>query len=327
MTEIDRSFPSRRTTSFRMWSAEAAPPGRNGASGGVRRRAGAALVAGALLLSVTACSEDGSDAPSARPSPKVSAPSVKPTPVWRTAPASIAALGDSISVGFDACTVLSDCPEVSWSTGTSPKVDSLARRLLDHPAGHSWNHARTGALMSDLPDQVDAAKAHRPELVTVLIGANDACRSEVRAMTPAAAFRADFTRAMTKLRRSLPRTQVYVAAVPDLLRLWSEGRKNPLGKQVWQLGICGSMLRDPDDLTERAAERREKVRDRVKAYNTALEEVCAEDSLCRFDPRVFDYRFTERQLSSWDWFHPGVRGQGELAEMAFRTITRKGSAA
>lgn len=319
MTEIDRSFPSRRTARFRMRSAGVPTRWR---AGGVRRRAGAVLAAGALLLSATACSADGSGAPAARPSPKASAPSARPAPVWRTAPASIAALGDSITVGFDACTVLSDCPEVSWATGTSPQVDSLARRLLDHPAGHSWNLARTGALMSDLPGQVGAAAAHRPELVTVLIGANDACRSEVRAMTPAAAFRADFTRAMKKLRKTLPRTQVYVAAVPDLLRLWSEGRKNPLGKQVWQLGICGSMLRDPDDLTERAAERREQVRDRVKAYNEALAEVCAEDSLCRFDPAVFDYRFTERQLSTWDWFHPGVRGQGELAEMAFRAITR-----
>ncbi|MFG2222051.1 SGNH/GDSL hydrolase family protein [Streptomyces sp. NPDC048644] len=274
----------------------------------------------ALLFSLAGCSADGNSA-AARPSPEVTAPSVKPAPVWRADPGSIAALGDSITVGFDACTVLSDCPEVSWSTGTSPKVDSLARRLLEHPARHSWNYARTGALMSDLPDQVDAAKARRPELVTVLIGANDACRSDVRAMTPAAAYRADFARAMKKLRRALPRTQVYVAAVPDLLRLWSEGRKNPLGKQVWQLGICGSMLHDPDNLTERAVSRRERVRDRVVAYNKALEDVCADDALCRFDRSVFDYRFTERQLSSWDWFHPGTRGQEELASLAFRTIT------
>ncbi|MFI7103006.1 SGNH/GDSL hydrolase family protein [Streptomyces sp. NPDC050161] len=292
---------------------------RRPARSAIRSATPVATVA-ALLFSLAGCSADGNSA-AAGPSPGVTAPSVKPAPVWRTDPGSIAALGDSITVGFDACTVLSDCPEVSWSTGTSPKVDSLARRLLEHPARHSWNYARTGALMSDLPDQVDAAKARRPELVTVLIGANDACRSDVRAMTPAAAYRADFARAMKKLRRALPRTQVYVAAVPDLLRLWSEGRKNPLGKQVWQLGICGSMLHDPDNLTERAVSRREKVRDRVVAYNKALEDVCADDALCRFDRSVFDYRFTEQQLSSWDWFHPGTRGQEELASLAFRTIT------
>ncbi|MFF2813536.1 SGNH/GDSL hydrolase family protein [Streptomyces sp. NPDC058000] len=283
------------------------------------RAALASATASALLATLTACG-DGS-APHGRAAVK---PTAKPAPAWRTDPTSLAALGDSITVGFDACTVLSDCPEVSWSTGTNPKVNSLARRLLKKdPAAHSWNYARTGALMSDLPQQITTAAARRPQLVTVLIGANDACRSDVRTMTSAAAFRAGFARSMKTLRRALPRTQVYVAAVPDLLRLWSEGRKNPLGKQVWKLGICGSMLRDPDDLTKPAQDRRTLVRDRVMAYNEALAEVCAQDALCRFDRSVFDYRFTGQQLSTWDWFHPGLHGQQQLADLAFRTITRK----
>ncbi|GGU57250.1 lipoprotein [Streptomyces albospinus] len=287
-------------------------------------RAGlATATASALLAALAGCSGGGS---AAHGGPKTKRPAAKPAPAWRTAPHSIAALGDSITVGFDACTVLSDCPEVSWATGTDPRVGSLARRLVKaNPAAHSWNYARTGALMSDLPEQITEAAARRPELVTVLIGANDACRSDVRAMTPQAAFRADFERSMKTLRRTLPHTQVYVAAVPDLLRLWSEGRKNPLGKQVWKLGICGSMLRDPDDLTKPAQDRRVRVRERVMAYNEALAEVCAKDALCRFDRSVFDYRFTERQLSTWDWFHPGARGQQQLAELAFRTITRRES--
>ncbi|MFI9046324.1 SGNH/GDSL hydrolase family protein [Streptomyces sp. NPDC053427] len=303
MTQIDRPFRCRRHRS-------PGPASR------------AAAVASALVIGLAGCSE-GSGAPHHGPGTK--RPAAKAGPVWRTAPGSIAALGDSITVGFDACTVLSDCPEVSWATGTDPKVDSLARRLVKNPAKHSWNYARTGALMSELPDQIAAAAVHKPELVTVLIGANDACRSDVRAMTPAKAFRAGFERSMEKLRRALPRTQVYVAAVPDLLRLWSEGRKNPLGKQVWKLGICGSMLRNPDDLTWSAERRREKVRHRVMAYNQALAQVCRKDALCRFDASVFDYRFTGRQLSTWDWFHPGMRGQRELAELAFRTITRADS--
>lgn len=276
----------------------------------------------ALLMAVTACSGGGTSAPDSSPSSKKRAAHA---PVWRTDPRSIAALGDSITVGFDACTVLSDCPQVSWATGTDPKVQSLARRLLKRPATHSWNFARTGALMSNLPDQVASAVAQKPELVTVLIGANDACRRSARSMTPQAAFRTDFARSLKSLRRALPHTQVYVAAVPDLLWLWSEGRKNPLGKEVWKLGICGSMLRDPDDLTKAAQDRRAAVRERVMDYNAALAEVCGKDPLCRFDGSVFDYRFTDRQLSTWDWFHPGTGGQKELAELAFRTITRKES--
>ncbi|MFG2137539.1 SGNH/GDSL hydrolase family protein [Streptomyces sp. NPDC048650] len=305
MTQIDRPVPPRRHRSAGLASRTAA-------------------VAAALMIALAGC---GGDSAGRHPAPSTEPPATKAGPVWHTDPASIAALGDSITVGFDACTVLSDCPEVSWATGSNPKVDSLARRLVKNPATHSWNYARTGALMSELPDQITAATRRRPDLVTVLIGANDACRSDVRTMTPTRSFRAGFERSLKQLRRALPHTQVYVAAVPDLLRLWSEGRKNQLGKQVWKLGICGSMLRNPDDLTLRAEKRRKKVRHRVMAYNRALAQVCRADALCRFDRAVFDYRFTGRQLSTWDWFHPGLRGQQELAELAFRTITREESRA
>ncbi|WP_030597506.1 SGNH/GDSL hydrolase family protein [Streptomyces rimosus] len=284
-----------------------------------RTAAVAAGTATALFLSLAGCGDpdDGGRA-AHRPSPK-------PSPAWRTDPASVAALGDSITVGFDACSVLADCPAVSWATGTDPQVNSVARRLVKDPATHSWNFARTGALIRDLPGQVDRAVRKRPELVTVLVGANDACRNEVGAMTSEAAFRADFETSLRTLRRALPKTQVYVAAVPDLMRLWSQGRQNQLGKQIWKLGICGSMLRDPDDLSKAAATRRQSVRERVQAYNKALESVCAKDALCRFDRSVFDFRFTGAELSAWDWFHPGREGQRELAEMAFREITRKGT--
>ncbi|MDT3398321.1 GDSL-type esterase/lipase family protein [Streptomyces sp. B1866] len=256
--------------------------------------------------------------------PRARQQAAAPGPLWNTRPRSIASLGDSITRGFDACSLLSDCPGASWSTGT--EVDSLVRRLL--PArtpsdGHSWNFAKTGAVMADLPGQVKTAAARRPELVTVLIGANDACADSVAQMTPAADYRRDFTAAMTALRRTLPRTQVYVASVPDLTRLWSEGRKNPWGRAVWKLGICPSMLKDPDSMDAAAVRRRAEVARRVDAYNTALKDVCGRDALCRYDGAVHAYRFTADDLSKWDWFHPGKEGQKRLATLAYREITRK----
>lgn len=180
--------------------------------------------------------------------------------------------------------------------------------------------------MADLPSQMARAVAREPELVTVMIGANDACRATAAAMTPVADFRADFEDAMATLRKSLPKAQVFVASVPDLKRLWSEGRANPVGKQVWKLGICPSMLADPDLLTTAAGERRDAVQGRVEAYNDVLREVCGKDRHCRYDGgAVFDYRFGQAQLSQWDWFHPSVDGQARLAEIAYRIISGKGS--
>ncbi|PPS90364.1 SGNH/GDSL hydrolase family protein [Streptomyces sp. MH60] len=289
-----------------------------------RRRARVALaVLTAAVLGVAGCDAAGGDSPA--PSGSASQRS-KSAPAWDTSPESVAAVGDSITRGFDACAVLSDCPEVSWATGSSAKVDSLAVRLLGKAdaAGHSWNYAVTGARMADLTAQVTRAARRGPELVAVMAGANDACRSTTSAMTPVADFRAQFQEAMATLREKLPKAQVYVSSIPDLKRLWSQGRTNALGKQVWKLGLCPSMLGDADSMDSAATLRRNTVRDRVEDYNEVLREVCAKDRRCRTDDgAVHAYRFGTDQLSHWDWFHPSVDGQARLAEIAYRAVTAK----
>ncbi|MER6682251.1 SGNH/GDSL hydrolase family protein [Streptomyces olivaceoviridis] len=284
-----------------------------------RVRAVLAVVA-AVLLGAAGCDDGAGSAPA----PAGTKAGAARPPVWDRSPDSIAAVGDSITRGFDACTVLSDCPEVSWATGGDARVDSLAVRLLGvtGAAERSWNYAVTGARMADLPGQMEQAVSRRPQLVTVMVGANDACRASASAMTPLADFRADFEEALRTLRSALPKTQVYVASVPNLKRLWSQGRTNALGKQVWKLGICPSMLGDADDLTSAAMLRRDSVQQRVVEYNQVLREVCAKDRRCRFDGNaVYDYRFGTDQLSHWDWFHPSKDGQARLAEIAYRRIT------
>ncbi|MEU3828849.1 SGNH/GDSL hydrolase family protein [Streptomyces sp. NPDC029080] len=287
-----------------------------------RVRAGLAVVA-AVVLGAAGC--DGGDGGASRPE-GTEGHAVRP-PVWDRSPDSIAAVGDSITRGFDTCTVLSDCPEASWATGSDARVKSLAVRLLGvaGAAEHSWNYAETGARMADLPEQMEQAASRAPELVTVMVGGNDACRSSASAMTSVADFRADFEEALATLRSTLPRTQVYVSSVPNLKRLWSEGRTNMLGKQVWKLGICPSMLRDTDDVTSAAMLRRDSVQRRVVEYNKVLRDVCARDRRCRFDgDAVYDFRFGTDQLSHWDWFHPSKDGQARLAEIAYRRITAEG---
>ncbi|MEW5353724.1 SGNH/GDSL hydrolase family protein [Streptomyces sp. 16-176A] len=290
-----------------------------------RLRAAHAVVAVTAVLAAAGCDTVGRGT-SGDTGARAGRPSASPTPEWDTSPDSVAAVGDSITRGFDACAVLTDCPEVSWATGSDAAVNSLAVRLLGVAGAsqHSWNHAVTGARMRDLKAQMDKAVVHRPELVAVMVGANDACRASTAEMTSVADFRTQFQDAMNTLRQTLPKTQVYVSSVPNLKRLWSEGRTNPLGKQIWKLGICPSMLGDADALDGAATARRETVQARVVAYNKVLADVCAKDRRCRFDhDAVFDYRFGAQQLSHWDWFHPSRNGQARLAEIAYRTVTAK----
>ncbi|MGW0943613.1 SGNH/GDSL hydrolase family protein [Streptomyces sp. NPDC002623] len=297
-----------------------------------RKRHTRAVLAGttAAVLGLAGCDALGSgdDSGASGTQARQAKPSPSPTPVWDSTPDSVAAVGDSITRGFDACTVLADCPEVSWATGSSTEVNSLAVRLLGaaKAATHSWNYAATGARMADVPGQMAQAAAEKPQLVTVMAGANDACRASTEAMTPVADFRAQFEDALSTLRRALPKTQVYVASVPNLKHLWSQGRTNALGKQVWKLGICPSMLADADALDSAATLRRDTVQKRVEDYNTVLKEVCAKDVRCRFDGgAVYDFRFGADQLSHWDWFHPSKDGQARLAEMAYRGVTAQAS--
>ncbi|MET9916980.1 SGNH/GDSL hydrolase family protein [Streptomyces sp. NPDC006435] len=290
-----------------------------------RSRTAAAVLAVAALLGTTALSgcDSGHDG-TTKGAAAGRKPSARPAPTWDRSPGSVAAVGDSITRGFDACSVLTDCPEVSWSTGTDGAVRSLAVRLLgsSKAAARSWNHAETGARIAQLPEQMALAAEEKPDLVTVMIGANDACRDSARYMTPVDDFRTSFEMSMRRLRAGAPKAQVYVSSVPDLKRLWSTGRGNPLGKQIWKLGICRSMLGDADDMGAAAVARRDSVRERVVAYNEVLREVCAKDLRCRYDGgAVFDYPFTGAQLSRWDWFHPGRDGQARLAEIAYRNVT------
>lgn len=295
-----------------------------------RMRTAAAALSALSFVGVAAlagCGGGGAGGGVSRNAPaaqRSASPSPSPAPDWNPRPRSVAAVGDSITRGFDACSVLADCPEVSWATGTDDAVRSLAVRLLgpSKAADRSWNHAVSGSRMVQLPEQMKRAAKERPELVTVMTGANDACRDSVRLMTPVADFRASFEASMRQLRAGAPKAQVYVSSVPDLKRLWSTGRVNELGKKIWQLGICRSMLADADDLGPAAVARRDAVRERVVAYNEVLRDVCAKDRYCRYDGgAVFDFRFTGAQLSSWDWFHPSRDGQARLAEIAYRNVT------
>ncbi|MFJ9635254.1 SGNH/GDSL hydrolase family protein [Streptomyces sp. NPDC101178] len=296
-----------------------------------RRVAGAAALLFSAVAALTGCGGESSgdgvsrDAPAASSSSSSSpTPSPSPASGWNPKPGSVAAVGDSITRGFDACSMLADCPEVSWATGTDSLVRSLAVRLLGTTdvTDRSWNHAVSGARMVQLPEQMALAAKERPELVTVMMGANDACRDSVRLMTPVADFRASFEASMRQLRAGAPKAQVYVASVPDLKRLWSTGRLDEGAKRIWSLGVCRSMLADADDLGPAAVARRDAVRDRVVAYNEVLRDVCAKDRRCRYDGgAVFEFRFTGTQLSPWDWFHPSRDGQARLAEIAYRTVT------
>jgi lysophospholipase L1-like esterase len=238
-------------------------------------------------------------------------------------PDSMASTGDSITRAFNAGVVpWTEAPWNSWSTGVSSYVASHYRRILAvNPRIflRNFNDARSGAEMSDLRRQMERVNLQRVEYVTILMGANDACASSEAAMTPVAEFRAQFEAAMQTLSAGSPGALVYVVSIPDVYRLWLILHENPQARLTWRLtGFCRSLLANPGSTAPADEARRQRVRQRVVAYNGVLADVCAQYVMCAFDGNsVFDYPFRPRHVSTRDYFHPSREGQRTLAAVTW----------
>jgi lysophospholipase L1-like esterase len=236
-------------------------------------------------------------------------------------PGSMAALGDSITRGFNGCGLFIDCPPRSWSTGIDPAVNSHYLRIkAKNNSLIAYNDAQSGAKVAALQDQAKIAVSQDVEYVTILIGANDACTPSESTMTAVRTFESQFRAAMKTLRDGLPDAAIFVSSIPDIKRVWSIGKDIANARLAWDaFRICQSMLADPLSTTRADEARRNRVRQRIIDYNKVLERVCRQDDNCKFDDSaVFSYRFTLSHVSIWDYFHPSVAGQTILAEVTYR---------
>lgn len=278
----------------------------------MRRRWTTALLVTAVLAAL-ACKEGGA---TADPDP------ADPATPRGDLPSSMAALGDSITAGFGSCLALVKCARNSWSTGDSSRVDSHYRRIKranEAIDDRAYNYSVPGARAAGLADQAAQAVRSKVEYVTVLIGANDACRSRVGDMTPVAAFRRDIDEALRVLKKGLPRARVLVVSVPDLNRLWEVGHRDDRAVEAWNGGICPSLLANPTSTARADANRRAAVAKRVDGYNEQLAAACkAYGKRCTYDRgAIHKVRFTLDMVNRLDYFHPDVDGQKKLAEVTF----------
>lgn len=235
-------------------------------------------------------------------------------------PRSMASTGDSITRAFDATPngcVLKDCPQYSWSTGTSLLVYSQYRRILSQNRSigkHAYNDARSGAKMKDLAGQLSTAATQGVQYVTVLMGANDLCTSSVSTMTSTATFTSQFENALTTYFAANPASHVFVSSIPNLYQLWSILHTNYVAQATWSsFGICQSMLSVSNTETQR-----QQVVAQELADNNALATVCATFTNCRWDNNAtYDIAFTPSDVSKVDYFHPSITGQNKLAAVSW----------
>jgi hypothetical protein len=239
-------------------------------------------------------------------------------------PDAMASTGDSITRAFNSSVVpWIEAPWNSWSTGGNPTVSSHYTRILAANPQiflHNWNDARSGAKMAELPRQVGLVNLQHVDYVTILMGANDACASSEAAMTPVSEFRGEYETALAELATGSPQAHAYVVSIPDVYRLWQLFHENAEARLKWRLtGFCKSMLARPASTAPEDMARRQRVRERIVAYNQVLADGCAAYVNCLFDgDAVFDYPFARKDVSRHDFFHPSREGQRVLAEITWQ---------
>jgi lysophospholipase L1-like esterase len=235
-------------------------------------------------------------------------------------------IGDSVSLGVNACAEQGQCAAASWSGGSDPAVGSIAERLTAasgvEPA--VVNAAKDGGDVEDALALVDEVVAARPQLVTVLLGGNDACAPTLDEMTAAADYEARLAQLFARLNAEVPGATILALSIPDIHYLWEIGRSNGRAVQAWNSSpSCKNLLGSADDDSAEATARRDAVAARVDEYNAAIERVCAGAEHCVGDDgAVYDYRFTTDELSAIDYFHPSLAGQRAIADIAWGALER-----
>jgi lysophospholipase L1-like esterase len=230
-------------------------------------------------------------------------------------PNSMASTGDSITRSYDATSsgcFLSDCPQYSWSTGTSTVNSHYQRLLAANPqiSGHVYNDAKTGAKMAALDAQVTTAAGQGVQYLTVMMGANDVCTSSRSTMTPTATLQSQFQTALTDFFAADPNAHAFISSIPNVYQLWSVLHTNSTARNAWSsFKICQSMLASTNTEADRQA-----VLSQEQSDNAALANVCAQFVNCKWDNlATFNYQFAASDVSTIDYFHPSVAGQSHLA--------------
>ena len=238
--------------------------------------------------------------------------------------ATLGILGDSVSLGVNACAEQGQCAAVSWSGGTDPEVGSVAERLAAASGVEPdvVNAAKDGGDVQDAIDRIDEVIEAQPQLVTVLLGGNDACGPTLDDMTPTAEYEAGLTTLLGRLNAEVPDATILVMSVPNLMHLWEIGHVNGQAVQAWNSSpSCKNLLGSADDASAEASARRAAVAARVDEYNAAIVRVCAAAERCIDDGgAVFAYDFSADEISAIDFFHPSIAGQRAIAGIAWESL-------
>ena len=228
----------------------------------------------------------------------------------------LGAVGDSITAGFDARR-FGDNKELSWSSGQDAQglVQSHARRIeaiLGRPVT-AFNEAFVGAQAADLPRQIGRLVRHKPDYVTLAIGANDVCVWGDDYLAALEAYRTNVATGIQTLIDANPHVKIVMIPVPDIIRVREVGLAHSCQDRWDTINVCRPLLA-PGVTADNVAH----VANRLRHINTTMAEIAQNfPDHVHFRGEIASYVFEWPDLSSLDCFHPSIIGHNKLAEFSF----------
>jgi lysophospholipase L1-like esterase len=233
-------------------------------------------------------------------------------------PSKVTSLGDSITQAFQTCSFpFTNCPENSWATGTSSKVKSVFFRIKEQNSkATETNRAVTGAKVASLNKEAKEAVSDKAELVTILIGANDACANPPTSQT---SFASAFQESINTLTSGLPNARIYVSSIPNIFHLWELFHNNKTATRSWEATKeCPGVMTEPTSEGTAAKNRRAATLAAEEGYDTTMKSICSATANCQYDNgALFGASFVASEVSTNDYFHPSITGQASLAALAW----------
>jgi lysophospholipase L1-like esterase len=275
--------------------------------------------------------------PTASPTPTpVPEPTVRPTPtpIDPQLPALLGAIGDSYSQAWGVSPLYPrDHPQFSWVVGTAKRdgVFSLLERFQALGGSPKVVDAATsGRKMSDASRQATAIVAAARKLpagqtayVTFELGTNDLCSDP---KTDPAAFESQLRSAVAILRGGLPAgSRILMLSVPDFAHLRDITQADPKARAA--LALPQNSTGCPPFLGSASPATLDQAEAYLQDYDSILIQVCAEIAAtdgatgrldCTSDQSQLSLGdFTVADMSTVDYFHPSLSGQGRLAAAAW----------
>ena len=251
-------------------------------------------------------------------------------------PLRMLSIGDSFTRAANA-NLPGDNLNNSWTNGYVdfwqevlglPNIHSHYQRVGAHfgkRGRRNWTTAQNGDSVKDMVTQGASVATLDVNYVTIMLGANDVCRSNAADLITDAEFEGHVRNGMSTVLNGLrDGSTLLVAAIPNVKGVHEFGQtKTALGitscERMWKLtGLCAAMLGENSTEMDR-----QYLQSRNIGYNAILERVTGEmaasypGKFVRYSAATFQLPSSQDQLSDIDCFHAGWRGQQAAAELTW----------